>query len=298
MINMDASFSQDMGMSIAYSWWLPCKKTPLEEFVRSICQCSSLVLVFSKCDVLIHVCGTEAEALLTRTIAFQPLVFDPLNQHIKLIIKFLTLVTLLLILRLFQRVWKQRNSQAHKTAAVSLTLRKNLPQETKVILICGLVHFMNFLNILFFHAAVTKSLEQPLNIPPFVPIHGPMPETSSMRFDFLFKWIECWQNVEDLFLFPQVVGNALWNVKGKPLHPMYYIGSTIVQLLPHLYIRLSSPVYYPYGSYRFAYVHMNADSFNRDKKIVTPLLAIVLVLVVYIQQKWNGWLVVSRPRSY
>ncbi|CAK9230114.1 unnamed protein product [Sphagnum troendelagicum] len=241
---------------------------------------------------------TEAEALLTRTIAFQPLVFDPLNQHIKLIIKFLTLVTLLLILRLFQRVWKQRNSQAHKTAAVGLTLRKNLPQETKVILICGLVHFMNFLNILFFHAAVTKSYEQPFNIPPFVPIHGPMPETSSMRYDFLFKWIECWQTVQDLFLFPQVVGNALWNVKGKPLHPMYYIGSTIVQLLPHLYIRLSSPVYYPYGSYRFAYVHMNADSFNRDNKIVTPLLAIVLVLVVYIQQKWNGWLVVSRPTSY
>jgi len=248
--------------------------------------------------VLIHVCGTEAEALLTRTIAFQLVVFDSLNQHIKLIIKFLTLVTLLLILRLFQRVWKQRNSQAHKTAAVSLTLRKNLPQETKVILICGLAHFMNFLNILFFHAAVTKSYEQPFNIPPFVPIHGPIPEPSSMISNFLFKWIECWQTVEDLFLFPQVVGNALWNVKGKPLHPMYYIGSTIVQLLPHFYIRLSSPVYYPYGSYRFADVHMNADSFNRDNKMVTPLLAIVLVLVVYIQQKWNGWLVVSRPRSY
>jgi hypothetical protein len=241
---------------------------------------------------------TEAEALLTRTIAFQPLVFDPLNQHIKLIIKFLTLVTLLLILRLFQRVWKQRNSQAHKKAAVSLTLRKNLPKETKVILICGLVHFMNFLNILFFHAAVTQSHEQPLNTPPFLPIPGPMPETSSMRSDFLFKWKECWQNVEDLFLFPQVVGNALWNVKGKPLHPMYYIGSTIVQLLPHLYIRLSAPVYFPFGSYRFQYVHVNADLFNRDNKIVTPLLAIVLVLVVYIQQRWNGWLVVSRPRSY
>jgi hypothetical protein len=67
MINMDAIFSQDMGMSTAYSWWLPCKKTRFEEFVRSISQCSSLVLVFSKCDVLIHVCGTEAESLLART---------------------------------------------------------------------------------------------------------------------------------------------------------------------------------------------------------------------------------------
>jgi hypothetical protein len=289
MINMDASFSEDMGMSIAYSWWLPCKKTPFEEFV---------VLAFSKCDVLIHVCGTETEALLARTIAFRPLVFDPSYRHIKLINKFLTLVTLLLILRLIQRVWKQRNSQAHKTAAVSLTLRKNLPQETKVILICGLVHFMNFLNILLFHAAVTKSHEQPLNIPQFVPIRRPMPETSSMIVDFLVKWIECWQNVEDLFLFPQVVGNALWNVKGKPLHPMYYIGSTIVQLLPHLYHRLSGPVDYLCGSYRFPCVNLNANFFNRDNKIVTPLLAIVLVLVVYIQQKWNGWLVVSRPRSY
>jgi hypothetical protein len=47
-INMDASFSQDMGMSIAYSWWLPCKKNPFEEFVRSISQCSLLVFGFLK----------------------------------------------------------------------------------------------------------------------------------------------------------------------------------------------------------------------------------------------------------
>ncbi|KAH9560968.1 hypothetical protein CY35_06G137300 [Sphagnum magellanicum] len=53
--------------------------------------------------------------------------------------KFLALVALLLILRLIQRVWKQRNRQAHKAAAVSLTLWKNLPQETKVILICGII---------------------------------------------------------------------------------------------------------------------------------------------------------------
>ncbi len=224
--------------------------------------------------------------------------FDLSDQDSEIISKFLALVALLLILRLIQRVWKQRNSQAHKTAAVSLTPRKNFPQETKVILICGLVHFMNFLNILFFHAAVTKSHEQPLNIPQFMLVYGPMAEISSMRSDFLFKWKECWQNVEDLFLFPQVVGNALWNVKGKPLHPMYYIGSTIVQLLRHLYLRFSAPVYYSYGSFRFPYVHMNADFFDRDNKIVTHLLAIVLALVVYIQQKWNGWLVVSRPRSY
>jgi len=119
-----------------------------------------------------------------------------------------------------------------------------------------------------------------------------------MRSNFLFKWKECWQNVEDMFLFPQVVGNALWNVKGKLLHPMYYIGSTIVQLLRHLYLRFSAPVYYTYDSFRFPYVHMNADFFDCDNKIVTHLLAIVLVLVVYIQQKWNAWLVVSRPRSY
>jgi hypothetical protein len=48
VINMDPSFSQDMGMSRAYSWWLPWKKTPFEEFGRSISQCSSLVFGFLK----------------------------------------------------------------------------------------------------------------------------------------------------------------------------------------------------------------------------------------------------------
>ncbi len=262
--------------------------------MRSSSRCIWLVLVFTKCPVLMCVCGTEVEALLARTNALQPQGFESSYQHIKLIIKFLTLVILLLILRLIQRVWKKRNSQAHKTATVSLTLQKNLPRETKVILICGLVHFMSFL----IHAAVTKSHEQPLNTARFMPIYPTMSETSMMSDSLLSKWKEYWQNVEDLFLFPQVVGNALWNVKGKPLHPMYYIGSTVVQLLPHLYHRFSAPVYYPHDSYNYPYAHVDADFFTHDNKIVIPLLAIVLMSVVYIQQKWNGWLVLSRPRSY
>ncbi len=266
--------------------------------MRSSSHCIWLVLVFTKCIVLLCVCGTEVEALLARTNALQPQEFESSYQHIKLMMKFLTLVILLLILRLIQRVWKKRNSQAHKTATVSLTLQKNLPRETKVILICGLVHFMSFLSILFIHAAVTKSHQQPLNTAQFVLIHPTMSETS-MTSDFLLsKWKEYWQNVEDLFLFPQVVGNALWNVKGKPLHPMYYIGSTVVQLLPHLYHRFSVPVYYPHNSYYYPYADVDADFFTHDNKIVIPLLAIVLMSVVYIQQKWNGWLVLSRPRSY
>jgi hypothetical protein len=152
------------------------------------------------------VCGTEAEALLARTSALQPQGFDSSNQLVKLIVKFLTLVTLLLILQLIQRVWKKRNSQAHKTAAVSLTLQKNLPQETNVILISGLVHFISFLNILFFYAAVTKSYEQPLNTAQFVRIHVTMSETTNITSDFRSKWKAYWQYVEDLFLFHRLLG--------------------------------------------------------------------------------------------
>ncbi|CAK9213664.1 unnamed protein product [Sphagnum troendelagicum] len=60
----------------------------------------------------------------------------------------------------------------------------------------------------------------------------------------------------------------------------------------------SAPVYYPHNSYYYPYADVDADFFTRDNKIVIPLLAIVLMSVVYIQQKWNGWLVLSRPRSY
>lgn len=41
--------------------------------------------------------------------------------------------------------------------------------------------------------------------------------------------------VKELFLLPQVIGNALWRVNYKPLAGRYYAGVTAVCLLPHIY---------------------------------------------------------------
>jgi hypothetical protein len=48
----------------------------------------------------------------------------------------------------------------------------------------------------------------------------------------------------------------------------------------------------------FAYANPDADFYTRNADIVIPLLATVLVLLVYFQQKWKGWLVLPSRRLY
>ncbi|CAM6059922.1 unnamed protein product [Sphagnum tenellum] len=232
---------------------------------------------------------TEAEALFARN---QPRQFaaDQWSQRIKFTTKLLTLLAFLLILRLIERVWKERVSQAQK--AELNTTQKNSPpppQESNVILVCGIVHLVSFLLIFAVHTIKSHASESS-GTTELIRWNG-QPITMQKEAK------EYWGLVEDLFLFPQVVGNAIWEVKGKPLHPMYYIGITILRLLPHLYDRLRRPLLSPFDV-NFAYANPDADFYTRNADIVIPLLAIVLVLLVYFQQKWKGWLVLPSRRLY
>ncbi|PAN14640.1 hypothetical protein PAHAL_2G426000 [Panicum hallii] len=94
---------------------------------------------------------------------------------------------------------------------------------------------------------------------------------------------------QDLFLLPQMIGNAVWRVNCKPLAGSYYLGITAARVLPHAYDYLRPPAVDPYSDqYSNEYSQM-----SRPVDLVVPLVAIVLALVVYVQQRWN-YAIVSR----
>ncbi|KAG2646415.1 hypothetical protein PVAP13_2KG508100 [Panicum virgatum] len=94
---------------------------------------------------------------------------------------------------------------------------------------------------------------------------------------------------QDLFLLPQVIGNALWRVSCKPLAESYYLGVTAARVLAHASEYVRPPAVYPYSDqYSDEYLHM-----SRPVDLVVPLVAVVLALVVYAQQRWN-YAIVSR----
>ncbi|GJN32885.1 hypothetical protein PR202_gb21425 [Eleusine coracana subsp. coracana] len=93
--------------------------------------------------------------------------------------------------------------------------------------------------------------------------------------------------MQDLFLLPQVIGNVVWRVNCKPLAKGFYLGVTAIRLLPHVYeyVRPPPPVTFTQdengnGSWS-VFFPSGAGS------LVTPAVAVLLGVVVYVQQRWN-----------
>ncbi|KAM0886887.1 hypothetical protein ACQ4PT_029412 [Festuca glaucescens] len=94
--------------------------------------------------------------------------------------------------------------------------------------------------------------------------------------------------MQDLFLLPQVIGNAMWRVNCRPLEGSFYAGVTAVRLLPHV-------VGPRYSGEPAELVDGGSGGrfFAKAGDVVIPLAAVGLALVVHAQQRWN-YAIVSR----
>ncbi|KAF7015117.1 hypothetical protein CFC21_029022 [Triticum aestivum] len=98
--------------------------------------------------------------------------------------------------------------------------------------------------------------------------------------------------MQDLFLLPQAIGNAVWRINCRPLKGSFYVGVTFLRLLPHAYEYGGPP-----ADFRSRSVDVNAGSqgrfFAKAGDMVIPLAAVALALVVHAQQRCN-YAIVSR----
>ncbi|CBI36230.3 unnamed protein product, partial [Vitis vinifera] len=167
-------------------------------------------------------------------------------------VKLLVLVSFLLTLRLCQKVWKSRIRLLTRAPLES----HRVPSDKWVFITTLIIHVIGYIIVLIIHAAQTE-LEEYVGL------------------------------VQDFFLLPQVMGNFVWQIHCKPLRKLYFIGITVVRLLPHFYDYIRAPVSNPYFSEEYEFVNPNMDFYSKFGDIAIPVTAFFLAVIVYIQQRWN-----------
>ncbi|XP_057454231.1 uncharacterized protein LOC130745843 [Lotus japonicus] len=192
-------------------------------------------------------------------------------------VKLLLIVSLLLTLRLFQKVWKSRIRLQTRTTHEPLCV----PSDKWVFLCTFTVHLVGFVLVLLIHS--TKTSPTSVRTKAF----GTERENSHSAPDWATELEEYSGLVQDFFLFPQVIGNLIWHINCKPLRKLYFVGISFVRLLPHAYDYIRAPVPNPYFSEDSEFVNPSFDFYSKFGDIAIPMIAIILALMVYAQQRWS-----------
>lgn len=186
-------------------------------------------------------------------------------QVIDYTVKLLVMVSFLLTLRLMQKVWKSRV----RLLSRSPNEPHRVPSDKLVLLTTSAIHVTGYILVLIIHSAIRteKFIDS---------------TSKSMWETELEEYVGL---VQDFFLLPQVIGNFLWQTDCKPLRKLYFIGITVVRLLPHVYDYTRSPVPNPYFADEYEFANPNLDFYSKFGDVAIPITAVFLAAAVYIQQK-------------
>ncbi|KAH9666426.1 PII uridylyltransferase [Citrus sinensis] len=190
---------------------------------------------------------------------------NQLFQVIDYTVKLLVMVSFLLTLRLMQKVWKSRV----RLLSRSPNEPHRVPSDKLVLLTTSAIHVTGYILVLIIHSAIRteKFIDS---------------TSKSMWETELEEYVGL---VQDFFLLPQVIGNFLWQTDCKPLRKLYFIGITVVRLLPHVYDYTRSPVPNPYFADEYEFANPNLDFYSKFGDVAIPITAVFLAAAVYIQQK-------------
>ncbi|ESQ30155.1 hypothetical protein EUTSA_v10011203mg [Eutrema salsugineum] len=189
-------------------------------------------------------------------------------------VKLLVMVCFLLTLRLCQKVWKSRVRLLTRTPREP----HKVPSDRRVLLITVILHALGYILALIMNPArkqrVTVVLES------YTPAAANWWQTETEEYIGL---------VQDFFLLPQVIANFLWQIDSQqPLRKLYYLGITLVRLFPHVYDYIIGSVPDPYFiGEEHEFVNPNFDFFSKFGDISIPFTAILLAVIVFVQQRWD-----------
>ncbi|KAK7255298.1 hypothetical protein RIF29_28705 [Crotalaria pallida] len=191
-------------------------------------------------------------------------------------VKLLLIVSLLLTLRLLQKVWKSRIRLQTRTTPLGSSY---VPSDKLVFLCTFIMHLIGYVMVLIVHGP--KTSQKALRARTYL-IDGshsrPVWVTESEEYAGL---------IQDFFLLPQIIGNLIWQIDCKPIRKLYFIGITLVRLLPHIYDLIRAPVPNPYFFEDSEFVNPSSDFYSKFGDIAIPVAAVILALIVYIQQRWS-----------
>ncbi|KAK4797551.1 hypothetical protein SAY86_029877 [Trapa natans] len=191
-------------------------------------------------------------------------------------VKLLVMVSFVLTLRLFQKVWKCRSrllSQAPREDKSSAA-----PTDKQVFISTLIVHIVGYGSVLINHALKPRDESLIVDTYSGSSIGNRLWETKLEEYVGL---------AHDFFLLPQVIGNLIWQIDTKPLRKLYYMGITTVRLLPHFYDLFRAPKGNPYIAEEYEFVNPSMDFFSKLGDLAIPSIAVVLAVTLYIQQRWD-----------
>ncbi|KAG0461508.1 hypothetical protein HPP92_021805 [Vanilla planifolia] len=192
-------------------------------------------------------------------------------------VKVLVLTAFLLTLRLGQKVWKSR---IRLLTRAPLEPRR-VPSDRNVLLISCIIHFIGFVLVLIMHGINVS--KRPINTEYYVDTRGNRHNIN----EWIVQFEEYIGLIQDFFLLPQIIGNFLWRIDCKPLRKVYYVGITVVRILPHIYDYIGAPVFNPYFSQEYEFVNPNLDFYSKLGDVAISIAATVFALILFIQQKWS-----------
>ncbi|XWS11034.1 hypothetical protein CRYUN_Cryun38cG0048900 [Craigia yunnanensis] len=94
--------------------------------------------------------------------------------------------------------------------------------------------------------------------------------------------------VLDGFLFPQILFNIFQKSRENALSHFFYIGITIIHLLPHGYDLYRAHNYVQDFSWSYIYADPGADFYSTAWDFVILVLGLFSAAIIYLQQKYGG----------
>ncbi|CAA7400581.1 unnamed protein product [Spirodela intermedia] len=184
------------------------------------------------------------------------------------LVKSLVLTAFLLTLRLWQKVWESR-----------IRLPRRVPSDKRVLVVCLILHAVGFLVTLLINP--NTHLHKPIRTDFNVSSPGP----SQGIKDWGARLEQYAGLVQDFFLIPQVIGNIVWQIRCRPLRKAYYLGITLIKLLPHAYNYIRVPPMNIYFDQAYEFVDPDLGFYFRMGDVVVALVVGLLAVVVYLQQR-------------
>lgn len=192
----------------------------------------------------------------------------------EVVVRIITMVAFLLQLRLLQLAWTARFAAAGEKTAWFW--------ERKVLYICLPLYVFGGLMACLVHWAGAS-------------------HSDSTRFFQRNTKNALWEGfrsyvglILDGFLLPQVLGNFFWDTKEIILVPYFYIGITLVRSIPHAYDAYRVIRYIPLYSSSYFYANPDWDFYSTAWDVVIPCGALLLALLVFLQQRLGSRCIVPR----
>ncbi|EHA8591724.1 putative alanine racemase [Cocos nucifera] len=186
----------------------------------------------------------------------------------EVVVRVMTMVAFLLHVCLLQAAWSSRSAEESK---------KDLRvAEKRALMLCLSLYLAGGLIAWLVH---TRSYE--------IRQHGSdyLVERHHSLWEDLISYCGL---ILDCFLLPQIIFNIFWNSKDRALTPFFYVGTTILRAVPHLYDAYRAHHYVPHLNWSYIYARHDGDLYSTGWNIIIPCQGVLFAFLIYLQQRFGG----------